>query len=401
MTGRRSRWLRPPVLRNAKDTGERHATWMELFYDLVFVAAVSQIGRMLHHHTGPASVLATAALFVPIWWCWIGTTFYSDRFDTDDLSDRLLVLAQMVAAVTMAIHVHSALDSGGRAFALAYASGRSFLVIQYILAARHVPDARGLARRFAGGFALAAGIWAASALVQPPLRFWLWGLALMVDIGIPLTSGRLHADVPASRTHLPERFGLFTLIVLGESIVGVVSALATGAPSVAAVRTGVMGMLMAFALWWIYFENLDGAAVHSVREEGRTARYHLWLYAHVPLAAGLTATAAGIRLAVTTRAGAAVDSADRWILCGGFALCLLGIGLVNLGEPGAEGQRRSRRKLMWRLAGVAAALLVAVLTTGERPGLVAGALAVIGIAQIITDPPNWRHHEKSLEIGSE
>jgi low temperature requirement protein LtrA len=166
------RLLQPPRLRSGETSeNERHATWMELFYDLVFVVALAELSHSLSQHVSLTGIAAFAALFVPVWWCWIGTTFYSDRFDTDDAGNRMLTALQMLAVAALAINVHFVLEKGSpREFALAYIAMRVILVFMYFRAGLHIPVARPLAYRYALGFSLAIGCWISSIFVSPPVR---------------------------------------------------------------------------------------------------------------------------------------------------------------------------------------------------------------------------------------
>src|SRR5215212_7298989 len=152
----------------------RKVSWLELFYDLVFVATIVQLGNKLSEDVSEIGFLGFALLFVPIWWVWMGTTFYANRFAADDLVHHLLVFAQIFIVSALAIHVFDGLGETSAGFALAYAAARGILVIMYLRTARYVPEARALARRYGIGFAVAALIWLVSAFVPPPFRFGLW-----------------------------------------------------------------------------------------------------------------------------------------------------------------------------------------------------------------------------------
>ena len=122
-----SRLLRPPRLRTAEEGGElRHTTWMEAFYDLIFVVAVAALGKRLYNDDSPAGILQFAGLFVPVWWAWVGHTIYAARFDTDDLVHRLATAAMMLAAAAMAVQIPTALEEGSAGFAAAYAGARAY-----------------------------------------------------------------------------------------------------------------------------------------------------------------------------------------------------------------------------------------------------------------------------------
>src|SRR5215216_371607 len=134
----------------------RKVSWLELFYDLVYVATIVQLGNKLSEDVSGEGFLGFILLFVPIWWVWMGTTFYANRFVATDLIHRLLVFGQIFVISALAIHVFDGLGETSAGFALAYAAARGLLVLMYLRAAHFVDVARPLARRYATGFAIAA-----------------------------------------------------------------------------------------------------------------------------------------------------------------------------------------------------------------------------------------------------
>lgn len=208
-------WFRSPRLwvGQTSDSQPRHATWLELFYDLVFVVAVSQLAHQLSGHVDVKGFLSFVMLFVPVWWVWIGTTFYANRFDSDDPIRRVLMALQMLAVAALAVHVHHGLDESSKGFAIAYAVSRLLLVLEYLWAGWHLPIARGLTHRYALGFSYGALLWLISVAVPPPFRFGLWIVGLIIDFATPLTAQSAIKQLPPHAEHLPERFGLFTIIV--------------------------------------------------------------------------------------------------------------------------------------------------------------------------------------------
>lgn len=161
------RLWQPPRLRISEEneTG-RSATWLELFYDLIFVVAIAELGHNLSGHLTLPGFLGFAALFVPVWWCWVGATFYATRFDTDDAGHRLLTLLQMAIISTLAVNVHHALGETSVGFALSYAAARGVLVIQYLIAGYHVPVARELTTWYARGFSISVVFWVVSVFLE-------------------------------------------------------------------------------------------------------------------------------------------------------------------------------------------------------------------------------------------
>jgi low temperature requirement protein LtrA len=287
------RLIVPPRLR--ADEPGRRVTWLELFFDLVFVAAVAQVGTHLRDDFSPAGVGRFSLLFLLIWWAWLGHTAFSTRFDTDDLVQRGFTALQMFLVAVMAVNATGALDSRDSAgFAAAYSVMRLVLAAQY-WRARHVAKARGLTTRYALSTAVSAALWLMSALVPAPERFWVWGLALVIDVGTPLVSTRHLADVPHDAAHLPERYGLFTIILLGESIVAVMAGMQSQEywrPQAAS--SAAAGILFVFAIWWLYFDVVEAVAERRIRSHRDVVRFHAWSYAHLPLYLGIAVAGVGV-----------------------------------------------------------------------------------------------------------
>ena len=252
--------VRPTQLRfiAGADPG-RKVTWLELFFDLIFVAAVAQVGEPLRDDYTLGGLVRYSTLFVLIWWAWMGNSMFATRFNSDDGLQRVLTLVQMFAVAAMAANASEALDSRSSAgFAAAYAAMRFLLVAQY-WRARQVDCARHLATRYLIGHGIAAVFWLASAFVPAPARYVIWAVALAIDLGTPWLAVAHSVEAPPDAAHLPERFGLFTLILLGESIIAVMHGMKSQEDwSVAAASSAFLGMAIAFVLWWWYFDGARG-----------------------------------------------------------------------------------------------------------------------------------------------
>ena len=380
-------WWRPPRLRGSEVEGERrHATWLELFYDLVFVVAVAALADALHHDLTLAGFLTYAALFVPVWWCWIGPTFYATRFDTDDLEHRVVTFLQMGAVGALAINVRDGLGDTSTGFAIAYVISRALLILQYTRAGRHVPTARPLTDRYAVGFGIAAIVWLASVVVPPPFRFGLWGAGLILDFLTPLGAGRLHARIPPDLFHLPERFGLFTIIVLGESVVATVAGLSNQRWDVVSILTALLGLGLAFSLWWIYFDHVDDAAIPTVQATRRVGTYQIWLYTHLPLMIGLAAAGVGVEVAVSSPPLEPLEVPARLLLAGSVALCLVCLGVIHLTSLRVRGGDASPRGAAVRIGVCATGLGLAFLGRPLWPVAVLAVLVATCVAQVDLTP---------------
>ena len=321
------------------ETADRKVTWLELFFDLVFAAAVSQVATPLRDDYSLAGLVRFSILFILIWWAWTGHAVFSTRFDTDDGVQRGLTLLQMFGVAVMAANARDALDSRSSAgFAAAYAVMRFVLVFQYFRA-RAVRPARGLVNFYLVGHGVAAVIWLTSALVPAPARYVLWVIAFAIDLGTPWVAVRHSATVPPDAAHLPERFGLFTLILLGESVVAVMHGIEHQETwSVSAATTAFSAMAVAFGIWWWYFDRIRATAPRPVRSHRDAVRLHLWTYAHLPLNIGLVVAFAGIQLVVSVIPQPALDASQAGILAG--ALATVAMAMRAIGMTGRSSSER-------------------------------------------------------------
>jgi hypothetical protein len=269
--------LRPPRLWPADPGHHRRATWMELFFDLIFVAAIAQAGAPMHSEYTTGGVLRFAFMFLLIWRAWTGHTFFCTRFDTDDVLQRSMILIQCFIAAVMAANARESLDSSSSAgFGAAYAGMRIVLALQYLRASR-IAEVRDLTRRYAVGIIASAILWILSAVVDLPSRYWVWAVALAADFATPWLAGRYLKRVPPDATHLPERFGLFTIILLGEFVASVMHGIETQEEwTFAAASTAFMSMAMAFVLWWWYFEGAGVASERRIRTARDVRLFHVW-----------------------------------------------------------------------------------------------------------------------------
>ncbi len=337
-------------------------SWLELFYDLVYVATVVQLGNKLSEDVSVNGFFGFILLFVPIWWVWMGTTFYANRFAADDLAHHLLIFAQIFVVSALAIFVFDGLDETSSGFALAYAAARGILILLYLRAAQHVDVARPLARRYATGFAIAAAIWLVSAFVPPPLRFVLWGVGLLVDFWTPLSPGsmRLQRALPPSPHHLPERMGLFTIIVFGESFIKVVGGFAGHEIALQRVLVAFLGLVLVGSLWWIYFENVAERGVNWGRAQ-------VWIYTHLPLQLALVAIAVGVYKLVTLHGGhgdeTVLPAEYRLLITVSVAVALVATSVIELCMI-KGGEERTGRPEFW-LHNVSALAVLGIGLFGE------------------------------------
>lgn len=375
--------IAPPQLRTKDTDGHRTATWLELFYDLAFVVAVAVVAGRLLEDVSVAGLGSYLGYFALLWWLWASHTYYADRYDTDDLVYRLLAAGQMVAVVVIAAALTPGAASSTQAFAFAYAASRILLVAMYWRAHRYVEETRDLVGGYLTGFGLAALIWTASALVPDDVRVALWSMALIIDLATPWVMRKEQARVPFDVTHLPERFGLFTILVLGESIAAVVMGLAHSEWAFVPTSTAAIGIGVATTLWWLYFDNTRGSVVRRDASVRRTWRPTGWIYTHFLLAATLAASGVAMEIAVAEAGHGPMPGAYRWLLVGSVTMVFGALALIQLAAT-PDPEDPGRRIITTRLIGIPFLLVIGLLADLE-PQWVAGGVFAVCVAELIAD----------------
>jgi low temperature requirement protein LtrA len=246
----------------------------------------------------------------------------------------------------------------------------------YWRAWRAVPDARPLIRFYGLGYAAGAGIWLLSLAFDPPGRYVVWAIALTLELSLPPLSTQLHRRIPTSPRHLLERWALFTLIVLGESVVAVAAATAGTSWRAASAAAAVLGFASVAAVWWLYFDRQANVVLG-----GSTMSIVVYSYAHIPLLIGLAAISAGVRLLID-RAGEDRLGAGSSVALVGGVVCYL-VSLVATRSVTVAGPRRPGVSLKLGAAAVILCLLAA--ESIVPPLVLAGGLALVLAAVVFLD----------------
>lgn len=383
----------PPRLRTLGEDEARHSTWLELFFDLVFVVAVAQLGQQLSQDVTAEGLFRFLGFFVPVWWAWMGFTFYANRFDTDDLPYRLVILAAMFGVAALATTLPDAFAGESRNFVLAYVFVRLMLLVLYARAIRYVSAGRAIATFFFAAFSTSVVLWLASLLVDPPERYWVWAVALTIEVSAPLVGWRLIPSAPVDPRHAPERLGLLTIIVLGESVFAVVLAIGDVKWSAETFLTALGGFLCAAAIWWIYFEFVNPEyRFVALRRHGRIVRGLVFVYSNFPIIAGLVALGIGVKVAIMAAGGDAAYDDTGWLSCIGLALTMLGLAAVELVMPPYW-----RATDFWYRIGTAAlAIALIPFSSSLSPVVIVWILAVALVMQVVAELLGHEQHFEEI-----
>ncbi|MEE9311434.1 MAG: low temperature requirement protein A [Planctomycetota bacterium] len=293
------RWLKPMQPRDPHEAG-RAATMLELLFDLCFVVAIAIAGAELHHGIAEAhfgqSILGFAMVFFAIWWAWMGQTWFASAYDTDDSIYRIKVFVQMVGVLVLAAGVRAGMQHQDfRIMTLGFVIMRVGLIAQWLRAAKCDPPRRKASIRFAYGLALCQVGWVGLNFLGLPshLHLTVWMALVLAELAVPAIASR-STDLPWHAHHIAERYGLLTIIVIGESVLAATLAVqkAVDAGSVSADLVPVIAgsPLIVFSMWWLYFLLPAPDILTSFRKS------FVWGYGHAPIF--MSAAAVGAMLAL-------------------------------------------------------------------------------------------------------
>jgi low temperature requirement protein LtrA len=285
----------------------------------------------------------------------------------------------MIAVAALAVNVENAYSFSGSSFAVSYAFLRIILVLEYYMAGKHIKEAKPLTNHYFKGFGLAALLWFISAFVPIPFRFILWGIAIVIDIITPITASEEQFKLPPHSTHLPERFGLFTIILIGEAVVSIVFTINTIGFMFLAEITGIFGLIIAFCIWWSYFEEAQGAEAKVIESGNKVSKYQLWLYSHFPLLLGVVTVAIGIKHIIYLDLEEFLPSYEVWLLCFSLALTFLSLNFIHLSSFSLE-ECKNRVLIIFRMPYYI--IMVLVLLTGFLGQIIPG-WAFLGILTVL------------------
>lgn len=320
----RTWWQKPKNITDLDET--REISFLELFYDLAYVVIIIQLTHFLVDHLSVAALLQYIGLYAMVWFAWINGSLYHEMHGNNDIRTRAFTFLQMFSLVWMGIFVHDAFSPDGyQGFALAYGVFLGTLTYLWWRTGVHDPEHRPLSRPYTIAFVGATAAFLYSTQVPFVLATQIWLGAIIFCLLLPIVlmqfrRGMSEVQLAAARRIRPslvERFGLLTIIVLGENLISIVS----GATYVKTMTSEVVGtvtlsILIVFSLWWVYFDFV------SRRVPRQTDGSRLsWIYLHLFLTMSIGLTAVGLLNLIEHPM--AWEMIDRWFVVGPIAVFLV------------------------------------------------------------------------------
>jgi low temperature requirement protein LtrA len=352
---------------------ERHATWLELFFDLVFVLALLGVTRRLGTNPSPSLLRlgASIGLYVLIQWTWIGQSFYDTRYDPDDTPHRLLVLSATLGAAAIALGVEQV--PAGLLLPVGYLIVRGCLFVQYLRVLSADRSSADLVAVYLTGFGTGWILWACSLAFPVTIRPWLWVTALVIELLTPWLGRRWLNRHPVHTTHLPERLGQFVIILLGASLTNIIDAVRVAHPTGKVLGAAVAGFLISITIWWIYTTYVSTRLAVPHLGSGQA-----YAYLHSPVGASVLFLGWALGVAVHQVAlEHPMPLTARLVLGASILVWMLGGLSLHRFAVG----RLPRLRVLVGLAGVTAVLTVTLAVS--RPGLLLWLDAAILVAYAI------------------
>ena len=384
------RWFTPPRVYADVDDSLRHATWLELFFDLVFVVAIAELGGYLHEHLTLVGFLHFAGLFAIVWWIWLDISYFSDTYDTEDPMSMAMMLGAMFGVVFLSQTVEGAFAGGSFAFGVAVFVLRSFLAFSHLrarkLRADVGSDERAFLTTWIGLELLVTLVWGLSLLVPEPGRYGLWASSVVLRVaGLTVIYLTFETIIAPRASHCNERLGLFTILVLGETILAVATGVSIAAFTPTVLVLGALSFWIAVSTWWLYFHRYDERVYdrtllsQSVHWAKRRPRGIAHVYAHLLVHSGIVVTGVGIAIALEEAiAHHALGTGSRVAICLGLAAFLLGSGISHWMAPASlDGRAIAGRATVIGFLG-----LLAIAGGTLSPVAVVGSIA-LGLAVLI------------------
>jgi low temperature requirement protein LtrA len=326
-----------PTATEDRDSYEQRVTPLELFFDLVFVFALTQVTGFLADHLTWSGMLQGAALLVVLWWAWGGYSWLTNAVPAEEvIPARVVILTAMAAMLVASLAVPNAFGEYGALFGLAYFVVRLLHVVLFVLATGNTPETHQAIVRLAPGFLVAPVLLVPAGFLDGFAQGALWAVAIVIDLAVSLVRGvsgfRVHAE------HFVERYGLIVIIALGESIVAIGVGASGLTIEAGVVLAAVLGIALAAALWWAYFDLVmlvAGRRLSAAKgeERARLAR-DSYSYLHLPMVAGIIFVALGVKQTLS-HVGDPLGTIPAVALCGGVALYLLGHNAFRLRDVGS------------------------------------------------------------------
>ncbi len=352
----RSWWQKPVLRRDEELNRDRDVTWLELFFDLVFVVVFEKLSHELSLHFNCAGLGLYLLMFFAVFWVWNSAVYYVERFESEGVEIRFFTFLSMLSVTALAIYSHNGMGDNYLGFVGAFLFARIINMVMWVRSGIHVKQFRPIAFRFLAGFLVTTALLFLSFKLEAAPRITLFAIAIAVDIITPYFTMKHQSRLPKlSSSKFPERFGLLTIIVLGATIVEVIKVL-SGTHHLTADLTikGAIALYIIFSIWAVYF---DFIARRAPKENITVALF--WVYLHIFLLATVSVVGISISgiMSISEETGHRFSDTVAVMVSTGGTLIIMGIMELTLKRQESESTHPVISPLIISVTGVALLLL--------------------------------------------
>ncbi len=369
---RRRFWMPPRA--HGEVITDRSVSFLELFYDLVYVVVIARAAHTLAKDVTWRSVGEFAVVFGLIWLAWVNGTSYYELHGREDGRTRVFVFIQMMLLALLAVFTADAAGESGTEFAIVYVLYMAVLCwLWYTVRRQDSEEFMAVTGRYLAGMLFSIGVMSVSAFLPTEVRLWIWAGFVVMWVGMSLVLAR---DGPMDNaitiTHsMVERFGLFVIIVLGEVVVGVVDGLSEAERDFRSIATGLIGLSVGFAYWWTYFDFVgQRLPVDAARVRIR------WMFSHLPVTLSIAAAGAAMVSLIEHAGDDHAPTSTAWLLGGSVTVGLMALILIIRTLRDFPRLSAIYQPLAWIMV-LASALAVLLAYLAPPPWLFALSLVVI------------------------
>lgn len=376
---------------------KKKASWLELFYDLIYVAAFIQLGNTFAGNISLDSFVSTIILFLSFWVSWSGFTYFSNRYTLDDVPHRLTIFLHMFCIGAMAVTLPDVFKGHLFGFTVLYGVSQFILAALYLRAYIQEEVGRPYTAYWGLSFLISALVWMLSIFLPPDLMYYGWFAGSLVILMSPMSkkARSINELFPFDHEHLAERYGLLTIIVLGESFVKVLTELVTLNSGLSLIMQSSFTLLLTCSIWWIYFDDV----AESHLKDSKFAM-PVWLVSHMPLQLAIVLIGIGLKTAILSDFSSPLPMKYAMILTFSLGTTLLATGIIDTVTQRKESMVTNNIRVNLRLLSGVLYILIGVTSQSINNLTLLSLCLFIALFQILIDTFFSPYHinEEDLEL---
>ncbi|CBW25952.1 putative integral membrane protein [Halobacteriovorax marinus SJ] len=376
----KKRLLQKPVFHFSGIGVEKKVGWLELFYDLMYVASFIQLGNIFSRDISLYGFIKISLIFITFWVSWSGFSLFSNRYTIDDFLHRVLVFLHMFTVASLTVLAPRVFNGDYSYFTIIFGISQLLVALLYLRASIQTEFGSKYTKFWFGAFSLSGFTWLSAPFFPNNLTPLVWAVGVAIILITPILNKarNLFNEFPFDYEHLSERYSLLTIIVIGESFVKVLTELVERDSGMNLVIQACFSLLIACSIWWIYFDDVAESKLKK-----SLLAFPVWLVSHLPLQMGIVLMGVGIKKVVSSNMAHSLQLNDAYLLSFSIALILAFVGLIDLVTVGKSGEENSFIRVQLRFFISFICVLLGIFSQSMSALLFVSSILTLGLIQII------------------